>query len=139
VSRESRGASAGGGCVALIALVIAVSLVVMAIISLAAVVDPFNWMPTAHEIWEDCDGDCALAHRFPGFWWHMVANLLYAGLAVAAAVWFGARVVALRETRTARYDGVAADGAFRDARRDCVQAGTVLGGLALIALLAAAL
>ncbi len=78
----------GGGCIALFVLLMVVALIVMGVISLAALIDPFDWMPTVHRIWDDCSGDCALAHRFPGFWWHAVANLLYATLAVAVAVVF---------------------------------------------------
>ena len=84
--------SAGGGCLAVLALLIVVAMVVMAVISLAALIDPFDWMPSVEQIWEDCSGDCALAHRFPGFWWHAAANLLYAGLAVAVGGGFLAAV-----------------------------------------------
>ena len=56
------------------------------------------------EIWADCQGDCALAHRFPGFWWHAVANLVCVAVAVVAACAFVATVIDLREGRVARYD-----------------------------------
>ena len=127
-----------GGCLAFLAIVIALALIVMAIISLSALFDPFDWMPTVHQVWQDCEGDRALAHRFPGFWWHAIANLLYGTVAVAAAILFGARVIDLRQARFARYEGVAAERAYRGARRACRQAGA-LAALALVALAAAVL
>src|SRR3954470_17429953 len=96
--------TAGGGCVALGIVVVAVGLIVLGIISLAALIDPFDWTPTVHDIWKDCSGDCALAHRFPGFWWHAAANLLYAAVAVACAGAFLAAVRTVRDKRAARFD-----------------------------------
>ena len=135
-SRSTRG-SGGGGCLAIVVLLILVALVVMAIISLAALFDPFSWMPTAHQIWEDCAGDCALAHRFPGFWWHAAGNLLYGAITLTAAFIFGSSVVELRNARDGRYDSPAADAAFRQAHGDFVAAGSTLGGLALLPLVVA--
>ena len=45
--------SGGGGCLAVIAVCVVVALIVMAVISPAALIDPFDWMPTTHEIWDD--------------------------------------------------------------------------------------
>ena len=56
--------SSGGGCGGLIAILIVIGAIVGAAISLAAIVDPFGWMPSVHAIWADCDHDCALAQRF---------------------------------------------------------------------------
>jgi hypothetical protein len=100
----------------------------MAVISLAALIDPFDWMPKAHEIWEDCSGDCALAHRYPGFWWHAAANLLYATLAVAVGGGFLAAVRDLRTTRVARFNSDADAAAFTAAHNELVGAGTALAG-----------
>jgi hypothetical protein len=137
MSRQTPGATTAGGCVALIAIVIAVALVAMAVISLAALFDPFNWMPTAHQIWDDCEGDCALAHRFPGVWWYAAANLLYGAIALTATFIFGSTVLHLREARAARYDSAAADAAFHQAHSDCLAAGSTLAGVALVPIVVA--
>src|SRR4051794_15147722 len=83
----------GGGCAALFLGLIVVALVVAALISLAAIVDPFSWLPPVGDIWGDCDenyatdrDECALAHRFPGFWGHAIVNLVYVVVAVIAVI-----------------------------------------------------
>jgi hypothetical protein len=131
--------TAGGGCIALVVLMMVVAGIVMGVISLAALIDPFDWMPTVHRIWDDCSGDCALAHRFPGFWWHAVANLLYAALAVTVAGAFLAAVRDVRGKRVARFDSAADAAAFTAAHEQCVGAGAMLGGLALLPILVAIL
>ena len=70
-------------------------------------------------IWADCDGDCALAHRFPGFWWHVVVNLAYTAFALFVLFGFGSTVRELRKARLARYDSAAAMQAFREAHSAC--------------------
>jgi hypothetical protein len=129
------GKSSGGGCGALIAIALVVGAIVAAAMSLAALVDPFNWMPSVAEIWADCDGDCELAHRFPGFWWHVISNLTFAAVAVAATVWFGATVVDLREARAARYDSAQAMADFRKTRSACAIAGMALAALASVSII----
>jgi hypothetical protein len=131
--------TAGGGCVALVVVLVVVALIVMAIISLAALIDPFDWMPRVHDIWDDCSGDCALAHRFPGFWWHAVANLLYAAVAVGFAGAFLAAVRDVRGKRVARFDSAPDAAAFSAAHDQCLGAGAALGGLALLPILVAVL
>src|SRR4051795_13570765 len=121
--------TAAGGCIALFVLLIVVALIVMGIISLAALIDPFDWMPTVHRIWKDCSGDCALAHRFPGFWWHAVANLVYAAVAVAVAGAFVVGVRDVRGKRVAPFDSATDASAFSAAHEQCVGAGAALGGL----------
>ena len=113
-----------------------VAAIVSAAISLAALVDPFDWMPSVHAIWADCDGDCALAHRFPGFWWHAIANLAYAALAVAVTIFFLATVVDVRKTRVGRYADAAAMDAYRTAHGHCVASGQLLGALASVSIIA---
>jgi hypothetical protein len=132
---RSSGKSSGGGCAALIAVALVIGAIVAAAMSLAAVVDPFNWMPSVSELWADCDGDCELAHRFPGFWWHVVANLAFAAGALAATVWFGATVVDLREARAARYDSAHAMDDFRKTRSACANAGMALAALASVSII----
>lgn len=79
---DSREQSQGGGCAALVALTIVLALVLAALVSIAALIDPFSWLPPVAEIWEECQDDwdttadeCELATRFPGFWAHVIANL----------------------------------------------------------------
>ena len=45
MARQASGSS-GGGCGALIAFVLVIAAIVAAAISLAALVDPFDWMPS---------------------------------------------------------------------------------------------
>jgi hypothetical protein len=129
--------SGRGGCLLIVLLLIAVGAVVMVLISLAALFDPFSWMPTVDRVWEDCRGDCALAHRFPGFWWHATANLIYGAITLVASVMFGLSVADLRETRVKRYNSTAADGAFQAARRTFMAAGSTLAALALLPIVVA--
>jgi hypothetical protein len=127
----------GGGCLALFLVVLILGAIVAALISLAALVDPFNWMPPVGEIWADCEGDCALAHRFPGFWWHAAANLVYAAAAATMACLFLVAVVEVREKRVDRYDSAKAASAYSAACGECVGAGAILAALALLPLVVA--
>ena len=131
--------TSGGGCIALVVLVMVVAGIVMGVISLAALIDPFDWMPTVHRIWQDCSGDCALAHRFPGFWWHAAANLVYAALAVTVAGVFLVAVRDVRGRRVARFNSAADAAAFTGAHEQCVGAGAALGAFALLPILVAVL
>ena len=137
MARGGSSSSGGGGCGGLIAGLIVIAAIVAAAISVAAVVDPFGWMPPLDVMWADCDGDCALAHRFPGFWWHVVVNLAYTGFALFALFGFGSTVVALRKARLARYDSAAAMQAFREAHSACMGMGQALAALAALPLLVA--
>ena len=130
------GSSSGGGCGTLIAFVLLVAGIVAAAISLAALVDPFDWMPSVHVIWADCDGACELADRFPGFWWHVVVNLAYAALAVVVTIRFLAAVVDVRKSRVTRYADVAAMDAYRAAHSQWVASGKLLGALASVSIIA---
>jgi hypothetical protein len=127
----------GGGCLGLFLVLMVIGLVVMAVISFAALVDPFDWMPRVGAIWADCTGDCALAHRFPGFWWHAVANLVYVAVAVAAACAFAAGVADARGKRVARYDSAGDLEAFGAALDRCTGAGGLLAALAALPILVA--
>ncbi len=98
-------------------------MVVSAGISVAALVDPFSWMPPLAEVWADCRDDrdtaadeCDLAARFPGFWVHVGVNL---GWAAVAAFWVLASFAAafwLRDERAARFDDEAAWERYDQAR-----------------------
>lgn len=131
--------SEGGGCFALFVVLMVVTAIVMAVISFAALVDPFDWMPRVGAIWADCQGDCALAHRFPGFWWHAAANLAYVGAAVALACAFAVAVGDVRAKRLARYDSATDLEAFGQAVDHCTGTGVLLGALAAIPILVAIL
>jgi hypothetical protein len=118
------------GCGGCIAGAIALGLVIAAVISIAAIIDPFSWMPTVSEVWADCTGDaCDLDERFPGFWWHVIANLAYAVLASVLLMVLVGRVLELRDARVARFDGDGPLGTYREARRDVA----VLGAVCLVA------
>jgi len=129
--------SAGGGCVALFVVFLVIAAVVAGIISLAALIDPFNWMPRVGRIWEDCSGDCALAHRFPGFWLHAVLNLVYAVVAAVVSVAFLTWVLELRSKRVERFDSADAAGQFTAAENECLGAGALLGATALLPIVVA--
>src|SRR4051794_21822704 len=127
----------GGGCLAVFVFALIVGAIVAGVISLAALVDPFNWMPRVGEIWVQCEGDCALAHRFPGFWWHALANLVYAGAAAAVSCMFVVAVIELRDRRVARFDSTKAAAAFAGARDECVGVGVILTALAVLPIVVA--
>ena len=106
-SQESSGA--GGGCAAAFVAILVLGAIVAALVSLAALIDPFDWMPTAGEMWEDCeddwdtDGDeCAWNNRFPGIWVHSVVNLVYVGAAAGLLLWVVTAVGELRGARAER-------------------------------------
>ena len=139
MARGGSSSSGGGGCGALIAVVIVIGAIVAAAISVAAIVDPFGWMPPLDVLWADCTGDCALAYRFPGFWWHVAANLVYTAFALFVLFGFGSTVSALRTARPARYDSPAAMQAFREANSVCLGMGKALAALAALPLLVAIL
>jgi hypothetical protein len=94
-------------------------------------------MPSVGEVWADCDGDCNLAHRFPGFWWHVVVNLAYTAFVLFVLYGFGSTVAVLRNARSARYDSAAAMEAFCEAQSACRGMGQALAALAVLPLLVA--
>jgi hypothetical protein len=93
-----------GGCIVAILLIGAV---IGAIISVAALIDPFSWMPPVGEIWAECEDDyatsadeCDLAERYPGFWGHVAVNFAYTRR--ARSPWAGWRGVRSNCGRRAR-------------------------------------
>jgi hypothetical protein len=134
VAGSKQSSSSGGGCLALFLGLLAIALVVMGIISLAALIDPFNWMPRVGRIWNDCSGDCALAHRFPGFWLHAVVNVVYAVVAAVLSVAFLLSVADVREKRIERFDSAHAAAQFTAAQTESLGAGLALGATALLPL-----
>jgi hypothetical protein len=128
----------GGGCAGCFLVVMAIGLVIVVLISTAAIVDPFSWMPAVGEVWAECEDDlgtsadeCALEERFPGFWLHAFVNLMYAAVAFTLVVAFAGAVVELRAKRPPRFDGVEEAAACRRATGHCVGCGIALAVLAL--------
>ena len=129
-----RGGSDPDGCASCLGFVLLVGIVVGVGISLAALVDPFSWMPSLAEIWADCRDDrdtatdeCDVATRFPGFWVHVGLNLLWAAAALLGLFLSFAAALMLREERAARFDDEAAYERYGGARLVlAVCAGTTL-------------
>ncbi len=114
----------GGGCLALLAVLFVIGVVVAALLSVAALIDPFSWMPSVGDLWEDCpaqydDPDqCDWSNRFPGLWAHAFVNLLYVTAAAVALVWVAAAVTNLREARPQRFSDGAQAERYDSARHD---------------------
>src|SRR3954469_25837123 len=89
----------GGGCLVVFLFILVVGAIIAAVISLAALVDPFNWMPRVDAVWADCEGDCALGDRFAGFCCHAAVNVADAVVTVTVAGRFVAAVAQLRKRR----------------------------------------
>lgn len=133
------------GCIGCVAIVLVIAIVVAALISIAALVDPFSWMPAVDEVWAECDDDlgtdrdeCALENRFPGFWLHAVANLVYGAAALASSLVFAGSVVELRQKRVGRFSSASAAAEHRAAQQSCLGSGAVLGALAAVPIVVAA-
>ena len=129
----------GGGCAALIAALLIIGAVVAAVISVAALVDPFSWLPPVGEIWEDCEenydtpgDDCELATRYPGFWPHVIANFAYVVAAAALLVWLTVAVAELRAARFARFAGPEAVERYAEARQALALVAGLVGALAAL-------
>lgn len=121
------------GCAGCIALVIGIALVVCAVVSVAAIVDPFAWLPSLKAIFaSDCQGDCDLSKRFPGFWWHVAVNFGYAMLALALAIWLWSTTIEFRAARTARFGSDAEVERYLQARARLAVAAAALAALGLV-------
>src|SRR4051812_43777471 len=94
--------SDGGGGAALFGVIVVIALFVAGVISLAALIDPFSWLPSVKAIWKHCEGNCELAHRFPGFWLHVIANLVYVIVCVVALGVLAVAAGAMRKARAER-------------------------------------
>lgn len=132
----------GAGCGGCFAFAVLAALVIAAAMSVAAVVDPFDWYPSLDELWATCsdgsgtDGDgCSYDQRFPGFWWHLSVNLVYAVAVLVALVVFAGAVGALRRHRAARLSSAATHAAYEQARVELALAAgavAVLGALPIV-------
>ena len=94
---------AGMGCGGCIVLLLVIGAIVAAAMSIAALIDPFSWMPPIREVFADCpravevDGSCDLADRYPGFWLHVLVKLAYSAAAVVLLVLGGWMMSVLAE------------------------------------------
>ena len=136
---------AGMGCGGCIVLVLVIGAIVAAAMSIAALIDPFSWMPPIRDVFADCppavevDGSCDLEDRYPGFWLHVVVNLAYSAAAVALLIALVPAVAELRDARVARFDGDAAVERYRAARERLGQVAVPTAALALLPLVVAVL
>src|SRR4051812_405645 len=112
----------GIGCGTVIAIIILIGLAGVAVISVAALIEPFSWVPPLREIFGDCTDkpetatrECALGTRYPGFWSHVIINFLYALLALGLSLALAFALPELRAARTARFDNAAALERYRHA------------------------
>ena len=142
---EAKSSDDTAGCVGCLAIVIVIAVVVAGLISIAALVDPFSWMPPVDEVWAECDDDlgtdrddCALENRFPGFWLHAVVNLVYAAATLVSSLVFSGSVVDLRQKRVGRFSSAVAAAEHRGAQQVFLGSGLVLGALAVVPIVAAA-
>lgn len=136
------GSGDGWGCGGCIAAILVIGAVAAAVISIAALIDPFSWMPPVGDIWADCQDDyatagdeCELASRYQGFWVHALVNFAYVVGSAIALVWLARAVLEIRDARVQRFSGdeavarcVTARGMF--ALACCVSA--ALGGLPIL-------
>lgn len=126
-----------GGCLAVLAVVVVIALMVMAVISVAAILDPFSWLPTAAELWKDCADDfdterdeCAWANRFPGFWPKAIVNLVYISASAVAVVVLWASALEMRSGRIERYASVEAAARYEQSRAALLGMGACVATLA---------
>lgn len=122
----------------LFAVVMVICAVLAAVMSVAALVDPFAWMPSANELWSDCQesdvarfGSCDWSDRFPDIWWHAGLNLLYAIAALIALAGLAGGVKRLREVRPQRFGSASAWALYAETKE------TVVGATIFAAVLAA--
>ncbi len=142
--QSQEGPGAAGGCAALFAVLLVIAAIVAGLVSLAALIDPFGWMPTAGELWEDCRDnwdterdECAWNNRFPGIWVHALVNLAYVGAAAGLLLWTAAAVEQFREARTGRFSDTAALERYADARQALIAASVWTGLVAVLPIAAA--
>ena len=141
---QSGDESGCGGCLAIFLVIMVIALIVAALISLAALVDPFSWMPTVNEIWKDCqdDGatgrdDCA-GEPLPRLLAARGHKPRVVVAAVVVLVVLATAVTDLREARAARFGGYAAVTRYAPEARGAVARASAFGlALALLPILVA--
>jgi hypothetical protein len=136
--RDDTGKDDGNGCV-IAAVIAAIAALVAGAMSLAAVVDPFTWLPTVEELWSDCGGDeCDLADRFPGYWGHTALNLVYDIAALLLVVGLAISAYEYPRNRTMRYRSPEDHDRWRQGRSELFQIAGLLVALAAIPIVVAA-
>jgi len=134
---SSRG-QGGGGCATIVALFLLIVLVVAAVTSIAALIDPFSWIPPIGKIFACTDNpntavnECDLGRRYPGLWWHVVINFVYALAALGLLLTFRRTVREYRQARIARFDSDSAVERYQQARQALIGVAGLLAGLAAI-------
>ena len=122
-------------------LILLIALVVAAVISVAALVDPFSWMPPIGEIFGDCpdtaEGECDLGKRYPGFWLHVIVNFAYTVVALGLVAAFALAVPEFRTARSGRFRDDAAVEQYVRARQKITLVALLLAVLAASPILAA--
>ena len=124
--------NSGWGC---FFVLLAIGIAVAALISLAALIDPFDWMPSVAQIWHRCEGDCDLSHRFPDFWGRALANLAYVTVSACVLLGLGVKVAEMREVRRKLFTVAGAAARLRQERRavaGLAASAGVLGALPLL-------
>ena len=123
----------GAGCLPWIGVILAIAAVITFLLTVAALVDPFAWMPPVGEMWADCDTadgtECDLDARYPGIWGHAALNLLYVVAATVVGCLVLGAAFALRAARHDRLDDASALARYRVARAEfgwALLAGTLL-------------
>ena len=144
MASEREDGSGCGGCAVIIAIFVVIALVIAALISVAALVDPFSWMPPIGDIFGDCNDkletaadECDLGTRYPGFWWHVIINLLYALAALVLLLTFAFALPEFRKARSGRFESDAAVERYRQARQTLALLAGLLAGLAAVPIIAA--
>jgi hypothetical protein len=133
----------GGGCAALIAILLVISLVVAAVISVAALVDPFSWVPPIGTIFDCTDNpqtaanECDLGARYPGWGWHVIVNFVYALVALGLFVAFAGSIPQFRQARHDRFESSAALDRYQEARLAVAVLAALLAALAALPIIAA--
>jgi hypothetical protein len=134
----------GIGCGTLIAFIILLGLVLAAVISVAALVDPFSWVPPLGDIFQKCtdnpdtpSDDCDLGTRYPGFWSHVAVNFAYVLIAAGLLIALALTLPEFRRARTARFDSHAAVERYRRSRQQLVLLAVLLAVLGAVPIIAA--
>lgn len=132
------------GCLGFLAVAFVIALIIGAVISIAALVDPFSWLPSVTEVWEDPDSDgdygfeeAAFKERYPDFGWRVVANVAWTLVAAIALIGFGAAVADFREQQRKRYESEQAAAEYRKRRGALAGAACAVAAMAALPLLIA--
>jgi len=137
------GREGGIGCGTLIAIFVAIALILAAAISIAAIVDPFSWVPSLHQIFGCTDNpqttidECDTTRRYPDFWFHVVINLLYVFMSLGLLVALARALPKYRDTRSRRFESDTAIERYRQARQEIVFIAALLAGLAALPIIVA--